>query len=83
MCKFCETTNYLISEGINTTAGRKVFADLRFDRENKELDINYGLLDGLGFQGKDVTWSESIEIKYCPFCGVELEYKNGRNTNDI
>lgn len=72
MCEFCKTNDNLISEGMLTTIGRTVFADLRFDTENNELDINYGLLENDGCQGKDATWSSSIKINYCPFCGVKL-----------
>lgn len=73
MCKFCEETNTLLSEDWHTTTGRKAFADVRFDTENNEIDMEYGLLEFDGSSGPDTTWSYgSIKIKYCPFCGVEL-----------
>ena len=73
MCKFCEETDCVISEGIDTTTGRQAFADLRFDKDNNQLDINFGLLDEEGCQGKDTTWSNSLNINYCPICGEKLQ----------
>ena len=73
MCDYCKTTDIIISEGIITSTGRIVFADLRLERENNELDINYGLLDEQNHQCNDTTWSKSLKIKYCPFCGRELD----------
>jgi hypothetical protein len=71
-CEFCKTTDNLISEGMNTSVGRMVFADLRFDTENNELDINYGLLEEDDTQGEDTTWSKSFKINFCPVCGRKL-----------
>ena len=72
MCEFCKETNNVLSEGIPTSTGRQVFADLRFDKDNNQLDINYGLLEIDDCQGKDTTWSRSIDINYCPICGEKL-----------
>lgn len=68
-CKLCSSTCYIITEGFRTSKKRVVFADLRFDAENSEIDINYGLLDAGGYQGKDTAWSKSYKFKYCPECG--------------
>lgn len=73
MCKFCEQTDNLISEDYQTSVGRKVFADLRFDTENNELDMEYGLLEVDGSSGADTNWSHAIKINYCPMCGRKLD----------
>lgn len=75
MCEYCKETNCVLSEGIKTSTGRVAFADLRFDSENNELDINYGLLNEDGSQGKDTQWSDSFGINYCPVCGRKLDKK--------
>lgn len=72
MCKFCEITDCVLSGGYKTSTQRIAFADLRFDEENSQLDINFGLLDDNGYQGKDATWSDSLDINYCPVCGRKL-----------
>lgn len=71
MC-ICEATDRLISESFYTSIGREVFVDLRFDLDNRELDICYGLLNNSGRIGKDSNWSDGFKINYCPVCGRKL-----------
>ena len=72
MCKYCEQTDNLISEARMTSTGRLAFADLRFDLENNELDMEYGLLEYDGSSGEDTTWSSALKFNHCPMCGRKL-----------
>ncbi len=73
MCDFCKQTDVVLSGLHTTTFGRLAFADLRLDLENKQLDMEFGLLDINGSAGKDTAWSDAININYCPICGKKLK----------
>lgn len=78
MCNVCKNTDCIISESFKTSTGREAFADLRIDLDNNQLDINYGLLEINGDQGKDTTWSQSLDINFCPICGRNLKINGGK-----
>lgn len=71
-CIYCETTDCILdSEGVFKD-GTRVFTDLRFDVESKQLDINFGTL-AINNRPDESYWSNAVDINFCPFCGKELE----------
>lgn len=75
-CK-CHDTNCILSVDMEHN-GQKTFADLRFDLDDKrhELDINLGVCDGNTNKTIKSSWSESLPLRFCPFCGIELKYRD-------
>ena len=72
MCNFCRETDYIISEEMKVSSGAKAIAELRFDVENREMEIRYGLLGDNGSIGCDTGWTKPVKINYCPICGEKL-----------
>ena len=70
-CEKCRGTDCLVSDIATTKDGVEIFADLRFDLDFNQLDINFGVLGEDGFP-KETFWGFGVDIKYCPFCGNEL-----------
>lgn len=70
-CRKCETTDCIASGTLVLQNGLRVFADLRFDPENNQLDMEFGTLDEDGV-GYETEWSDAANINFCPFCGAEL-----------
>lgn len=73
MCKYCEQTDFIISSNY-----KNVGADLRFDVENRQLDIELGYTDENG-KFTDSYWDGFIDISYCPFCGSKISGEDGYN----
>ena len=71
-CEKCKETDCLVSSNFTLEDGTRVFADLRFDLENNKLDMQYGTLEEEGYRTKEVDWSYSAKVRFCPFCGREL-----------
>lgn len=71
-CK-CQETDCILSVDMDYN-GEKIFADLRFDRDDDrhELDINVGVYNNTTKQTIKSNWSESLYLRFCPFCGLEL-----------
>ncbi len=70
MCDKCKDDGNILDGYLNTTKG-EVFTRLRFDLDNNQFDMQYGIM------GKDVAldeydWTHSIDISFCPFCGKRL-----------
>lgn len=70
-CTKCETADCILAYDEKIENGEIVFTDLRFDVENRQLDINFGLL-GKNNRPKESYWSYAVNIKFCPFCGEQL-----------
>ncbi len=70
-CPKCQDTDCIASGTLVLPNGTKIFTDLRFDLESNQLDMNFGTLgeNGVGIM---TDWSDSVDIKFCPFCGAEL-----------
>lgn len=71
-CPKCKETDCIASGVMTLSNGIKVFADLRFDVENAQLDMEFGTLDEDNI-GAEIEWSNAADIRFCPFCGAELE----------
>lgn len=74
-CSLCKETNCILSaESEPNEEGLKAFADLRFDLEHNQLDIELGILDKEhNVIEKTVKWSEKgIDVNNCPACGKLL-----------
>ena len=72
-CIKCKDTDCIISDSFKLKDGTEIFADLRFDLENNQLDIQYGTLDKKDKCSLESEWTHSIDIKYCMFCGDKLQ----------
>lgn len=68
---FCLTTDCILSGGKEFKDDAFVFADLRFDTENNQFDMNFGTIGEDGFS-KNSEWSDSTNISFCPYCGRRL-----------
>jgi HKD family nuclease len=62
-CERCKEMDNIV--GFTLDGGGNAILDLRFDPENKELDLRL-----LNTDYYDID--ESIQIVYCPFCGRKL-----------
>lgn len=71
MCEKCKETDCVLSADMQDKDGLKIFADLRFDLEANQLDINFGKL-GINNRPETSYWSDGLDIKFCPFCGEKL-----------
>lgn len=80
VCETCKDTDFIVSgtsQSIYDINGTKckIFVDLRMDRENNELDMDFGLVNVETNEiiQDSIEWSNAIEIKHCPVCGKELD----------
>ena len=64
-CKYCETTDNIAAFVLESG----MVADLRFDTENATFDLR---ISESQYPCVDWVLDESIDIKYCPFCGINL-----------
>lgn len=71
-CEKCQNTDCILASDEEVGEKGKIFADLRFDLENNQLDINFGFL-GKNNRPLDSYWSDAVNIKFCPFCGRKLD----------
>lgn len=73
-CEKCKETCCIASGRLELANGTKLFARLRFDMDFNNMDVQFGTIAS-GDSGDRVSesdWSDSADIKYCPFCGDEL-----------
>jgi len=68
MCKYCNGEKSLLIESNNNN----IKIRLRFDTDNNQLDVQFGKIDKNN-EYINADWSDSKDIKYCPFCGEELK----------
>lgn len=75
-CK-CYETDCILSVDMDYN-GQKIFADLRFDTDDErhELDVNVGVCDCNTNKPIKSNWSESLPLRFCPFCGIEFKYRD-------
>ena len=83
MCKYCDETINLETYGLliqsKTHVGNSVFTnELWMELYSKEdtddgEDHFYLSIDAIDGGDDEFLESEKIEIKYCPFCGVNLK----------
>ncbi len=80
-CQFCKETNCAISKRITANIEGvevEVFARLRFDMENNQIDMQFGVAKPAKTEedrNREVyasDWSDSIDIIKCPVCGETL-----------
>ena len=70
MCEKCKNGGNILDGYLNTTKG-EVFTRLRFDLENNQFDMQYGIM-GKEKGPDEFEWTHSIDIAFCPFCGRRL-----------
>lgn len=71
-CEKCKETDCVLSSNMFLENGTEVFADIRFDLDANQLDINVGSIGEDGFP-EESYWSDGLDIKFCPFCGEKLK----------
>ena len=71
-CQKCIETDYIATGAFTLPNGTRIFTDLRFDVENKELDMKFGTVDENGIPYES-DWSDAADISFCPFCGTKLD----------
>lgn len=70
MCEKCKNGGNILDGYLNTKKG-KVFTRLRFDLDNNQFDMQYGIM-GEENTPDEFDWTNSIDISFCPFCGKRL-----------
>ena len=70
MCEKCKDGGNILDGYLNTTKG-EVFTRLRFDLDNNQFDMQYGIMDK-DESPDEFDWTHSIDISFCPFCGKRL-----------
>ena len=70
MCEKCKDGGNILDGYLETSKG-EVFTRLRFDLDNNQFDMQYGVM-GKDNSPDEYEWTHSIDISFCPFCGQRL-----------
>ncbi|MCK9198173.1 MAG: hypothetical protein M0P49_01055 [Bacilli bacterium] len=70
MCEKCKDGGNILDGYFENSKG-KSFTRLRFDLDNNQFDMQYGMC-GEDDVPTEYEWTHSIDISFCPFCGKRL-----------
>jgi len=69
MCDKCKNGGNILDGYFKTSKG-EIFTRLRFDLDNNQFDMQYGVMGETAPDEYD--WTHSVDISFCPFCGRRL-----------
>lgn len=71
MCEKCKDGGNILDGYFENSKG-KSFTRLRFDLDNNQFDMQYGICGEDNCPTDEHEWTHSIDISFCPFCGNRL-----------